>query len=123
MLTYTVLLSSLFALVSWLALPYLLTWIGNPLYSNAIYLYPWLLLAVVLNALSMVPHYALYARGQDKPIIHCHLAALVVFVVSTWALSTLVSILAIPIGLALAFLVILTWKSLAYRSLCRLDPA
>ena len=104
-------------------LPYLLAWIGNPLYSNASYLYPWLLLAIVLNALSLVPHYALYARGQDKPIIHSHLAALVVFVISTLALSAHVSVLAIPIGLAFSFLVILTWKSLAYRSVCRADPA
>lgn len=123
MLLYTVILSSLFALVSWLMLPYLLAWIGNPLYSNASYLYPWLLLAIVLNALSLVPHYALYARGQDKPIIHSHLAALVVFVISTLALSAHVSVLAIPIGLAFSFLVILTWKSLAYRSVCRADPA
>lgn len=123
MLAYTVLLSSLFAMGSWLVLPYLLAWIGNPLYTNTIYLYPWLLLAIVLNALSLVPHYALYARGQDKPIIQSHLAALVVFVISTWALSTHVAVLAIPIGLAFSFLVILTWKSLAYRSVCRLEPA
>lgn len=121
MLVYTVLLSAGFALISWLLLPYLLIWIDKPVYSKAINLYPWLLLAMVVNALSMVPHFALYARGRDKPIIYSHLAALVAFISLTWVLSSNYSAMAVPIGLNLSFAVILLWKSIAYWQLCSTD--
>ena len=123
MLVYTVLLSSVFAIISWLLLPYLLRWIGNPIYSNATYLYPWLLLATILNALSLVPHYALYARGHDKPIVYSHIVTLLAFVLSTWTLSTEFSTLAVPMGLVCAFSIMLAWKTIAYWFVCKADPA
>jgi len=121
MLGLTILLSGGFALISWLLLPYLLFWIGNPVYSKAINLYPWLLLAMIVNAIGMVPHFALYARGHDRPIVHSHIMALVVFVLATWALSSHFSALAVPIGLNLSFSVILVWKAVAYMQLKKAD--
>ncbi|MFB2594520.1 lipopolysaccharide biosynthesis protein [Paracoccus sp. p4-l81] len=103
-----------FSVISWLILPYLLAWIGNPLYQDAVGLYPWLLGAVVLNALGMIPHYALYASGHDRQIIYSHLAALPVFLVSAWGLGQIVPDLAVPIALAMSFALILLWKSVAY---------
>lgn len=114
MLMQTLLLSAAFALCSWLALPYLLGWIGNPIYLSAQHWYPWVLLAIVLNALSMVPHYALYARGHDKHIIYSHIGALVVFVLAVWALSGAYGELAVPLGLNVAFALILLWKATVY---------
>lgn len=114
MLVYTLLSCTAFGLISWLLLPLLLDWVGNPVYKQALYLYPWVLLAMVLNALSMVPHYALYAQGHDKPIIYSHVAALPTFALSTWAISQIQPILAVPAGLLMAFLLILIWKTLAY---------
>jgi len=119
MLGYTVLLCGGFALISWQLLPHLLLWIGKPVYLNAIHLYPWLLSATILNALSTVPHYGLYARGCDRPIIYSHIAALVVFVAATWALSSHFSTLAVPLGLNFSFAFILLWKSIAYWHLNR----
>lgn len=115
MLGYTVLLCAGFSLISWLLLPYLLRWINNPIYLNAIDLYPWLLLAMVINALSMVPHFALYARGHDRSIIYSHIAALIVFVLTTCVFSIYFSVMAVPIGLNFSFAVILIWKTIAYR--------
>lgn len=117
MLVLTIILSGGFALISWLLLPYLLLWINNPVYSSAINLYPLLLLAMIVNAIGMVPHYALYARGHDRPIIHSHIAALIFFVLATWALSTHFSAMAVPIGLNCSFAVILAWKGIAYIQL------
>jgi len=114
LLWQTITLSCVFAVISWLALPYLLTWIGNPLYQESAHWYPWLLAAMTLNALSMVPHYDLYARGKDKPIIHSHMAALVVFVGTTVILSSTHGTQAVLIGLNAAFGSILAWKSTAY---------
>lgn len=121
MLGLTILLSGGFAFISWLLLPYLLLWINNPVYSDAINLYPLLLLAMIVNAVGMVPHYALYARGYDRPIIHSHIAALIVFLLATWALSANFSAMAVPIGLNFSFAVILAWKGTAYMKLKKAD--
>ncbi|WP_149334313.1 lipopolysaccharide biosynthesis protein [Halopseudomonas laoshanensis] len=121
MLFLTVLASAIFAVVSWLLLPYLLVWIDNSVYSGAIRLYPYLLLAMTINALSMVPHYALYARGQDRPIIRSHVAALFVFVLATWIASKYSPVFAVPMGLVFSFAVILAWKGVAYAQLRNLD--
>lgn len=114
MLKQALLLSAAFAVCSWLALPYLLNWIGNPIYLSAQHWYPWLLMAMVLNAISMVPHFALYALGQDRHIIYSHISSLAVFVLTVWILSRTQAALAVPIGLNMAFGCILIWKTTAY---------
>lgn len=112
-------ISIAFAFVSWLVLPYLLNWIGNPVYIESIHLYPWLLSATMINALSMVPHFGLYAQGHDKPIIYSHAVSLIFFVVATWFLGEYFGPVAVPLGLNLAFALILVWKSLAYWQACK----
>ncbi|MEJ2023339.1 MAG: hypothetical protein P8X43_15340, partial [Maritimibacter sp.] len=49
MLFQTVALSLAFGIVSWTLLPYLLHWVGNPIYQNALNLYPWVLAATTIN--------------------------------------------------------------------------
>ena len=110
----TIALSAVFVICSWIILPYLLAWIGNPVYQNAEHWYPWLLFAMVLNALSMVPHFGLYAYGQDRHIINSHIGALAIFVFAVWAMSGTYSALAVPLGLNVAFGLILLWKAVAY---------
>ncbi|MEJ7805333.1 MAG: hypothetical protein WKG03_05365 [Telluria sp.] len=116
----TIVLSAGFGLVTWFLLPYLLVWIDKPVYTGSINLYGWLLTATIINAISMVPHYALYAAGCDRPIIRSHIAALIVFLSVTWMLSGRLSALAVPIGLNLSFALILVWK---YASYWRLDQS
>ncbi len=123
MLVQTLSVSAVFAAVSWFSLPWLLDWIGNPVYIEAIDLYPWLLVAMIFNAVSMVPHYGLYARGCDKPIIYSHIASLIAFVAFTWTISQMAPEIAIPLGINLAFFVILTWKSLAYIQIRKHDTS
>lgn len=108
-----------FAVVSWLVLPYLIAWIGNPVYEAEAGLYPLILVAMIINAIAMVPHYGLYARGVDRPIILAHFAGLAAFVVATWGLSVWLGSRAVPVGVALSFLVILVWKSAAYLQISR----
>lgn len=115
----TLALSGIFGAVSWLVLPYLLVWIGNPLYQQSLHWYPWLLIAMTINALSMVPHFALYAQGKDKPIIHSHIAALIVFVAVTSIFSAKLNIQAVFLGLNIAFGCMLLWKSIAYLLLAQ----
>lgn len=103
-----------FGAVSWYLLPHLLHWIGNPRYEREIGLYPWVLAAMAVNAIGMIPHYALYARGFDKPIIASHILGLAIFVAVTWALGRDGSALAVLIGINTAFFLILGVKSAAY---------
>ena len=69
---------------------------------------------MIVNALGLIPHYGLYAQGQDRQIIFSHIAALAIFISATWFLSTSHALLAVPIGLNLSFFVILIWKTTAY---------
>jgi len=117
LLTQTIVLCAFFSAVSMALMPYLLDWINNPIYQGAAHWYPWLLLAMVINAISMVPHYALYARGIDKPIICSHIAALLGFVVVNLISTNAFGSTAILLGLNSAFLIILVWKGLAYFQL------
>lgn len=110
----TVALCLAFSVVSWILLPYLLDWVGNPIYKTALGLYPWVMAATTINAVGLVPHYALYALGQDRPIIMSHIAAVPAFLSSTWGFSHFDAVLAVPAGLATSFALILVWKALAY---------
>jgi len=110
----TIFVTAGFSLVSWLVLPHLLSWIGKDTYFAATNLFPWLLLATILNAIGLIPHYALYASSQDRPIIASHIAAFVVFCMAVFALSDHSGSLAVPQGLAISFLLILIWKTAAY---------
>ncbi len=114
LLVYILLAAVAFSAISWLLLPYLLQWINKPLYTESIELYPWLLLATVINALGMAPHYALYAQGRDRIIIGSHIAAMVVFAIAVWLLAQILPALAVPLGLVIFFTVILVIKVAAY---------
>lgn len=114
LLVQTVSLSVCFAVVALLLIEPLLSWLDKPLYSAQLALFPWLLLATVLYVIGMVPHFALYAQGYDKPIIHSHIASLLVFVLTTWAFAHYRALLAVPMGLCMSFLSILCWKSWSY---------
>lgn len=123
LLLQTILFSIFFAIISLISLPWLLAWIGNPLYQNSMHWYPFLLAAMTLNAVSMVPHYALYARGQDKPIIYSHIAALAIFIGITVLMSNKYSSQAILIGLNASFATILLWKfTIYYYTIIKLKP-
>jgi O-antigen/teichoic acid export membrane protein len=127
MLIQTLIISAGFGIASWLALPYLLDWIGNPVYEDRREIFPLLILAMIINAIGMIPHYALYASRRDRPIIHSHLASLAAFVLTTWLLVLTLPQgkleLAIPLALNAGFLLILLWKTLALFFLRGADPA
>lgn len=115
----SMLIQSIFVLMSFSGvslalLPILLGWIDNPIFTENQSLYPWLLAMMILNALSRIPHYALYAQKIDFPLIQSHLIGFLVFIISTWCLSLYFSSVAIPAGLCITMLFILSWKTLAY---------
>lgn len=106
----TITLCLLFSVASAIALPWLLQWLDRPLYSEHQQLFWWLLTSLVLFAVGMVPHYALYAKGLDKPIIKSHVLGFVIFVPTVYVLAQFNSYLAVPLALILVFALILVLK-------------
>lgn len=108
-----------FCIFALLLIKPLLDWLDRPLYREHVEIFPWVLLAMALYNFSMIPHYALYAQRLDRAIIQSHIAPVLVFVLVTWALISDRSTLAVPIGLCVAFSLMLVWKTAAY---IRLTP-
>lgn len=117
----TLVLVVVFSVVAWIVVGPLLEWVGRPLYMQYQYLFGWLLLANAIFVVSMVPHYGLYARGKDKPLVISHLAGFVVFVFATAGFSRFATELAVPYGLISAFSFILGWKALYFYQLTPRD--
>lgn len=114
LLTQTILFLCALTLTATVLITPALSLIGKPIYSENITLFYWSLSSVILYSLGMVPHYCLYAQGKDRAIILSHLLGCAVFLLCTWALSSTLSYMAVPISLCIAFLAILTVKALAF---------
>lgn len=116
----TVCLSGAFTLIALMVIGPLLAWLDKPLYSEQQGLFIWILLATVLYAIGMIPHYGLYAQGRDRPIIYSHVVSLIVFILATWSFAQHWPHLAVPLGLCVSFFCVLCWKSWSFH---RLTPA
>lgn len=114
MLVSVVIFSTIFIFISLWMLPYLLMWIGKEVYLETYYVFYWVLGAVVVNALWMVFHYALYSQKLDRYIVLSHLAGFVIFLLSSCVFYLIYPQRSILIGLCLSQAVILVWKLLAY---------
>lgn len=93
----------------------LIDWLDRPSYTQHFSLLYWTVLAAALSGLSMIPHYGLYARRKDRPIVLSHLASLPIFFLATLVLIPLLGIAAVPAAMALAFLFLLLVKLLAFK--------
>lgn len=110
----TIVLTVVFSLVAIGLIGPLLDWLDRPLYREYEGLFPWVLLAMALYQIGMIAHYGLYAQRRDGAIVHSHVAALLVFVPITWSLLDHWSALAVPVGMSIAFSLMLVWKTVAY---------
>lgn len=93
----------------------LIEWLDRPSYTQHIKLLYWTVLAAALSGVSMIPHYGLYARRKDRPIILSHLASLPIFFIATLALIPLLGIAAVPASMALVFSFLLLAKLAAFK--------
>lgn len=76
--------------------------IGRQVYIEQVAILWVLLAAVAIYCLGLVPHYALYARGADRPIVISSIISVLVFMSS---IITLITITNEMIGVAIAVLV------------------
>ncbi|QJI16872.1 MULTISPECIES: lipopolysaccharide biosynthesis protein [unclassified Pseudomonas] len=120
LLLQTVCVCGFFLLVALLTIGPLLAWLDKPLYSEQRGLFIWILLATVLYAVGMIPHFGLYAQGRDRPIIFSHIASLIIFILATGSFAQYWPHLGVPLGLCVSFFCVLCWKSWSFY---RLTPA
>lgn len=119
MLFSVIIFSVVFVFASLLVFPYLLMWIDKGAYLDNFFIFYWVLLAVVINSLWLVFHYALYAQQLDKQIVCSHLVALVVFFLAAFVFYFTFPNEFVLMALCVSQIVILVWKSCAY---CYLTP-
>ncbi|WFE72462.1 hypothetical protein P8S55_05035 [Halomonas sp. M1] len=79
-----------------------------------------LLIAIIFFAMSMVPHYGLYAMSVDRHIIISHIIAFISFFMFAALFSILLPIYGIPLALCCAFAIMLVYKSMAYSRFKRI---
>lgn len=106
-----------FSILSYIFLPIIINWLDSDIYKNQITSFWILLFGSVTYAISMVPHYCLYAHKEDKIIITSHLKTLMVFILSTLVLTKLNPELAVPLGLSTALFFMLLDKQYNLKKL------
>lgn len=94
-----------------------LFFVGKELYVEYVGLLYVLLFAIFLYALSMVPHYGLYAMSEDRSIIVSHVVSLVAFVVLAALVTVFFPIYGVPLSLCGSFVIMLIYKSVAYSKM------
>lgn len=91
-----------FIVISVGALQVIIPYLPNQVYGDNIIIFYLCLVAQIPLSMSMVYHFSLYARGQDKPIIISHILGLAVFVITAFIVANLWPIGAVPIALIMA---------------------
>ncbi len=89
----------------------LMDWINKPVYTQHFALLYWAVLATALFVVSMVPHFALYARKQDRHIIISHLFSLPIFALCVYLFADTLGSAAVPAAMASTFLFLLVAKT------------
>ena len=111
----TVLLAVAFCITVYFLLDVLLAWLDKSVYyDNVNYCY-WLLLVAVMKALSLLPHYALYACNVDKPIVQSNVLSFILFLILGGISLFQVGSLTVPMMLICCFALQLAWCGMAWR--------
>lgn len=97
----------------------LLGWLDRPVYTENIILFYLLLIAIGIFAVSMIPHYGIYAMSVDRHIIISHVLALPGFVLLAYFFSGWSVKYAVPLALCGSFGCMLAYKTTAYLSVKR----
>lgn len=102
-----------FIIISIGAIQLIIPYLPNQVYQDNIIIFYLCLAAQLPLSLSMVYHFSLYARRQDRLIIFSHVLGFVVFVVSALLVSNFWTVGAVPIALIVANSTMLVTKFIA----------
>lgn len=99
----TLVISLMLAVFIWFSIPFIVNWLDKSIYSSEIEALSILIGAGFLYAISMIPHYALYAMKSDRWIVTAHISALIVFFLSIALIRVESAIETVAIALVIAF--------------------
>ncbi|MWJ27628.1 oligosaccharide flippase family protein [Halomonas sp. ZH2S] len=119
LLVQTVIVTIAFSGLAALLIHPLLGWLDRPVYTENVTLLYLLLIAIGVYAVSMIPHYGMYAMSFDRHIIISHVLALPSFVVLAYVFSEWSAKYAVPLALCGSFGCVLAYKTAAYLSVKR----
>lgn len=111
-----------FSIISIISIKYILLLLKKSVYLNYVWMFPIVMISILVYCIGFVPQHGLYAQGRDRYIIISHIGSLVVFIVSTYALSLFLSESAVPVGVFVSMLFGLILKlyfyyKVTYRSM------
>jgi O-antigen/teichoic acid export membrane protein len=119
MLYQSLFLSIAFASLIVVFIDLLLTLVSKPIYFEMKgILYP-LLIMMIVQVVSYIPNYALYAQNSDRAIIVGNVLSSAVFIFCVISLLSWDRIYAIPIALIFVYLFLLVYRYIAYRRLSK----
>jgi O-antigen/teichoic acid export membrane protein len=119
LLVRTTVICAAFATLVLLLAPYALRWIDRSEYLAHKALLPWLVAAMCIHALGLVPHFGLYAQSRDRHIMCSHMFGLLLFLPLSFAFSVTWPDLAVAMALFVSLLAVAVWKAAAYLSTAR----
>jgi O-antigen/teichoic acid export membrane protein len=88
--------------------------LGRDIYSHYFCFLYWIVFSNVLFAISMTPHYALYAKGKDGAIVLTHVCSLLFFLLLVIATDGWLGVYAVPVSVTLSFMFLLFVKSVLF---------
>ncbi len=84
-------------------------------YLQFFYLYKWILSAVVIFAISTVPHLGLFALGRDKLLMRIHFLSFLIWILMVYLLRFYLKELTVPITLCVTFFIMLLAKTICFQ--------
>lgn len=109
------LVSILFVAIVFFFAGWFFSLLGEPVYSENIGVFYILVFMVLLQVFSYIPHYGLYARGEDRGIVVSNVMSVPLFIVSVLLLAQYDTLYAIPIALCIVYGFVLIYKTCAYH--------
>lgn len=114
LLLITIIFCLIFSIIIIYALPYILKIINKDIYFEMYFVFPWILSATIINAISIVPHYGLYSQGKDRAIIKSNVFGFIIFIIIVLTIKPYFPLYSVPVALNIAFFVIAFWKYWLY---------
>lgn len=88
------------------SIDWVLKWLGRDVYRTYASMFPWLLLASIINVMGMLPQYCLYSCSRDREIIISHMASLPIFIIAVFIVRNFMHELTVPVALIVTFSVL-----------------
>ena len=104
----------IYGLSSYFLMSYFLGWLNKDIYYEYESIYPLIFIAISFSILSTPSHLGLYSRNRDQSIVFSHISAFISFSIITFWVSSFSVFYAVPVGLAVANIVLFLIKSSSY---------